>query len=148
MIKKGLPGLLVILITLAMVSCDKTEGEGGGGLDPGSDRAEVVEGFVCSGVFDNKPLGIGNDFIPDDKVYLWLSWGNVYGEHRVRFLWLDPNDHIISEQTIRFNSTSGRQVVYSFIDTTSSAPVGRWIVEVHIDGHFVRSYAFWMIPNL
>jgi len=137
----------LFVLPLLVVFCEKTEGEGSGGLDPGGTNPEIIEGFICSDVFDNKPRGIDNNFLPDDVVYLWLSWENVAGEHEVRVIWVDPDDNIIHEAKQQFDSKSGKQVTFFFIDTTSSAPAGRWIVEVHIDGRFVRSYAFWIIEG-
>lgn len=136
-----------LLGALALIACDKTEGQGSGGLDPGTTTPEVIEGFICSDVFDNKPRGIDNNFFPDDVVYLWLSWENVPGEHEVRVIWVDPDDNIVHEAKQQFDSKSGKQVTFFFIDTTASAPTGRWIVEVHIDGRFVRSYAFWILEG-
>ena len=49
--------------------------------------------------------------------------------------------------TVKFNSRTGRAVTYFFLDTTNSAPDGQWVVEIEIDGEFVRSYAFWILSN-
>jgi hypothetical protein len=137
-------GLTVFFAVLIFCSCNKTEGGGSGSLEPGKTDPEIIEGFLCSNVTDNNPVGIDNSFYPDDKVYLWLSWGNVSGSHKVKLYWVDPNDDVVSEQDESINSKSGKAITHFFIDTTSSAPTGRWIVEVHIDDHFVRSYAFWI----
>jgi len=137
-------GLAFLLISAFYISCDKTEGGGSGSLEPGSGDAEIIEGFICSHVADNKPEGIDNSFYPDELVYLWMQWGNVSGSHTVKVYWVNPDDKVMSEQEEKFNSTSGKAITHFFIDTTSSAPIGRWLAEVHIDGHFIRSYAFWM----
>lgn len=137
-------GFFASVIFLTFCACDKTEGGGSGSLEPGKTDPEIVEGFVCSAIIDNKPEGIDNSFYPDDKVFLWLSWGNVAGVHKIKIYWLDPNDDVVSEQEESINSKSGKAITHFFIDTTSSAPTGKWIVEIHFDGHFIRSYAFWM----
>ncbi len=138
---------ILSLVLAAFVACDKTEGAGGGTLDPGSNKAEIVEGFVCGDIFEDKPAGIDNQFFADDRVYLWLNWTNVGGEHEVRVIWLDPDDNVVAETAKKFNSKSGNQVTHFYLDTTSSAPSGRWIAEIQIDGTFVRSYAFWIVTG-
>ncbi len=128
-----------------LAACDKTEGAGSGALDPGANKPEIVEGFICGDLFEDKPRNIDNQFFADDRIYLWLNWTNVGGEHEVRVIWLDPDDNVITETAKKFNSKSGNQITHFYIDTTSSAPIGRWIAEIQIDGSFVRSYAFWIV---
>lgn len=138
--------LLLTIATAAAffaVSCDSTEGKGSGGLDPGSTAPEIVEGFMCAGIFNDLPVTIDNDFYVDDLVYIWLSWVNVAGKHEVKVLWVDPNNKII-ENTANFESTTGKMVSYMWLDTTVSAPIGRWVAEVYLDNKFVRSYGFWL----
>jgi len=145
---KWRPAALLLLLALPWIGCDETEGEGSGGLEPGSREPEIIEGFICGWIGDDgKPQGIDNDFIADDVVFIWLNWGNVEGNHRVRIIWLDPSDKVIAETSKSFDSQTGRWVTFFFIDTTSSAPRGRWIAEVHIDDDFVRSYAFWIVEE-
>jgi hypothetical protein len=142
---KSLSLKIITLIALSLViACEKTEGEGSGSLDPGSNNPEIVEGVLCGNIFDGNPQEIDNQFFADDIVYLWLSWKNVAGEHEVRVIWVDPDDNVISETVKKFNSSSGNQITHFYIDTTSSAPNGRWIAEIQIDGSFARSYAFWI----
>jgi hypothetical protein len=89
------------------------------------------------------PVGIDNDFFVDDVVYIWLSWVNVTGSHQVKILWIDPSEKII-EVVRTFESKTGKLANYFWLDTTISAPVGKWVAEVYLDGVFVRSYAFWL----
>lgn len=139
--------VIFFLFLLGFTACDKTEGEGGGGLQPGSGEPYLIDGFVCGGIYEGSPLAIDNNFFPGEEVYLWLNWGNVEGEHNVRIIWLDPDDDVISDMDKSINSENGKYVNYFYIDTTDSAPTGQWIVEVHIDDMFVRSYAFWMLEE-
>ncbi|MBN1999666.1 hypothetical protein JW935_19080 [candidate division KSB1 bacterium] len=133
-----------ILSGLLWTACEKTEGGGSGSLEPGTGDPEIIEGYICGWVSNNRPEKIDNSFVQDERVYLWLSWGNVTGKHTVRVIWLDPEDDVVSDQEESFNSKTGKTITHFYIDTTSTAPVGRWIAEVHIDGKFVCSYAFWM----
>lgn len=135
------------ILGIAILACDKSEGEGSGSLDPGASSAEITEGYICGGIFEDKPTIIDNTFFPDDVVYLWLSWTNVSGNHNVRVIWLDPSNDVVADYTEKFNSKTGRAVTYFFLDTTSSAPDGQWVVEIEIDGEFVRSYAFWILND-
>jgi hypothetical protein len=138
-----LPAVLMTLFTLA---CNSTEGKGGGGVDPGASAAEIIDGFMCGGVYNDLPVGIDNDFFVDDVVYIWLSWVNVSGSHEVKILWVDPNDKIVEAKNT-FESKTGKMVNYMWLDTTLSAPTGKWVAEVYLDDVFVRSYGFWLNPK-
>jgi len=137
--------LFIISLLIFSFACDKTEGEGSGGLQPESGDPVIIEGFICSDVINGKPYGIDNDFFPDDVIYIWLSWEQVSGEHDVKIIWLDPDDDVVTETKKNFNSKNGKWITYFFIDTTNSSPTGKWIAEVHIDGKFTRSYGFWIL---
>lgn len=139
--------VLALIVSLAFLACDKSEGEGSGSLDPGANRPEITEGYVCGGIFEGKPIIIDNSFLQDDIVYLWLSWENVIGNHTVRVIWLDPSNDVVADRSESFNSKTGKVITHFFLDTTSSAPVGRWVVEIEIDNEFVRSYAFWILEG-
>jgi hypothetical protein len=136
--------VFIILISLA---CDDTEGKGGGGLQPGSSDPLIIEGFICAGVDDSKPLAIDNDFFPDDEVYIWLSWEQVSGEHQVKIIWVNPDNDVVTETNSTFNSKNGKWITFYYIDTVNSAPSGKWLAEVYMDGKFVRSYAFWLLEG-
>ena len=148
--KASVPFFFLLSGWLALVlfsACEKTEGEGGGGLEPGRGSPEILEGFFCGYVFEGNPEAIDNSFFPDENIYLWLSWGQVSGKHEVRIIWLDPEGDVVTETAQQFNSKTGKWITFFFIDTTSSAPLGRWIAEVNIDDQFIRSYAFWMLEG-
>ncbi len=136
--------ITLVFSAVLWTACDKTEGGGSGSLEPGASDPEIIEGFICGWVSDNKPEMIDNSFIQDERVYLWINWGNVAGKHTVRVIWLDPDNDVVSDQEESFNSKTGKTITHFYIDTTSAAPLGRWLAEVHIDGRFVCSYAFWM----
>jgi len=136
--------LPIILMFLMCLACDDTEGEGGGGLQPGSSDPLIIEGFICAAIDNGKPVAIDNDFFQDDPVYIWLSWEQVSGEHQVKIVWVDPDDDIVTETTSNFDSKNGKWITFYYIDTTSSSQTGKWLAEVYIDGAFVRSYAFWL----
>lgn len=137
----------IIFSLLMCLACDDTEGEGGGGLQPGSSDPMIIEGFICAGVDNGKPLAIDNNFFPDDHVYIWLSWEQVAGERQVKIVWVDPDDDVATETTSSFESKNSKWITFHYIDTTSSSPTGQWLAEVYIDGVFVRSYAFWLLEG-
>ncbi|RPH97029.1 MAG: hypothetical protein EHM72_14050 [Calditrichaeota bacterium] len=135
--------VLICLLMGLILGCSSTEGQGSGGIEPGSSSPDIIEGFMCGGVYNDLPVGIDNDFFVDDIVYIWLSWVNVTGSHEIKILWIDPNEKII-EVLRTFESKTGKLANYFWLDTTSAAPVGKWVAEVYLDGDFVRSYAFWL----
>ncbi len=138
--------LLLIISALAVIffmACDSTEGGGGSATEPDISGPTIIEGFMCTDIYENGPVGIDNDFFVDDVIYIWLSWENVSGAHNVKIIWVDPNEKLY-ETADRFTSQNGKMTTYFWLDTTSSAPTGRWLAEVYLDGVFVRSYAFWL----
>lgn len=38
-------------------------------------------------------------------------------------------------------------VIYMWLDTSLTAPTGKWVAEVYLDNKFVRSYGFWLNPK-
>ena len=132
---------LFILTTL--ISCSSTEGKGGGGTEPNVSAPQIIDGFMCAGVFEDKPVGIDNDFWVDDPVYIWLTWVNINGSHEVKIIWIDPGDNLY-ETKQSYNSKDGKLTTYFWLDTTTSAKPGEWLAEVYLDGVFVRSYSFWL----
>ncbi len=138
--------VLIFLFAVSLVfvlACDSTEGGGAGAVEPSNTDPRIIDGFMCSGVFEGKPVGIDNEFWQDDRVHIWLSWENMNGDHRVKIIWVDPNDKLYETSDI-FNSKTGELTTYFWLDTTSTAPVGQWLAEVYVDNMFVRSYSFWL----
>ena len=137
--------LLVLLWagSFLILSCSSTEGGGSGGLEPSVTEPRIVDGFMCANVFDDRPVGIDNDFWLDDRVYIWLSWENMSGAHTVKILWVDPNEKLFETRNT-YKSDQGNLTTYFWLDTTSSATAGEWLAEVYLDGNFIRSYSFWL----
>ena len=113
--------LIICLLALAVfISCSSTEGGGSGGVEPLLTAPEIVEGFMCAGIFEDKPVGIDNDFWVGDPVYIWMTWVNVTGTHEVKILWIEPGEKLYeTKQT--YKSQDGKLTTYFWLDTTSSA---------------------------
>jgi len=135
--------LFLLMANIIVLSCSSTEGGGGGGTEPTTSAPQIVDGFMCAGVYEDKPVGIDNDFWVDDLVYIWLTWVNVTGTHEVKILWIEPGEKLYETKQI-YKSQDGKLTTYFWLDTTSSAPPGEWLAEVYLDGSFVRSYSFWL----
>ncbi|MBN1465377.1 hypothetical protein JXA02_06430 [candidate division KSB1 bacterium] len=135
--------LLFISVIPLIMACSSTEGQGSGGLEPVVSAPQIVDGFMCAGVFEDKPVGIDNDFWLDDLVYIWLTWENMNGTHEVKIIWVDPGDDVY-ETKKSYSSQDGKLTTYFWLDTTSTAKAGEWLAEVYLDGIFVRSYSFWL----
>ena len=135
--------LSLCLISILIMACSSTEGKGGNTTEPSITAPSIVEGFMCTGIYENNPVGIDNDFFVDNVIYIWLTWQNVAGTHNVKIIWVDPNEKLF-ETTDSFTSRDGYMTTYFWLDTTSTAPTGRWLAEVYIDDVFIRSYAFWL----
>jgi hypothetical protein len=142
LLKRAIILFLLSAIPL-IISCSSTEGQGSGGTEPVVSAPQIVDGFMCAGVFEDKPVGIDNDFWVDDLVYIWLTWENMSGTREVKIVWVDPRENLY-ETKKSYSSKDGKLTTYFWLDTTSSATPGEWLAEVYLDGVFVRSYSFWL----
>ena len=140
--------ILLGIVAGAMLfsACDSTEGAGGGGLEPSAEDQVIMEAYICGFVENDNPGGIDNSFFPDDQIYLWMLWDNFYGNHTIRILWVDPNNKIYETER-SYDVKSGRLKTYFWLDTTATAPTGKWFAEVYLDDDFVASYGFWLLVS-
>jgi len=140
--------LFAVCGALLFSACDSTEGEGSGILEPSSTEAKVSEGYICGWVDENlRPMGIDNEFLQGDVVHIWLAWENVTGQHEIKIAWVKPNDDVEVVSSKVFESETGMLETYFWLDTSATAPTGRWLAEVYLDDEFLRSYAFWIFTQ-
>ena len=140
---------LFLLLAGAMLlssGCDKVEGEGGGVVSPTESDPYIIESVFCVNVYnDSKPVLITSVFYQDDYVYLWIRWGNVEETHTVTSEWFDPDGSLQAEVDQEFTAQGGGAITWFYLDTTSSAPLGEWWVDIYLDGEFMRSQIFMIV---
>ncbi len=124
------------------LACDQTKGGGSGGLDP-EDLPYLLEGVLCADISPGQnPVGIVDNFPADSRVYLWLHWANIEGEHIIEIFWDDPEGVQQLEERLDLSTEEDRFISWFFLETTANAKLGEWSVSVFLDGQFVRSYIF------
>lgn len=131
---------LCCLVLLA--GCDSSGGEGG--TTPEEGEARIVESFTCRDVEGSgRPVGITEIFSQyhDDRIYVWISWENVEGEHVAEAIWYDPGGSKEYESAEEFDSSNGEQITWFYVEP-ASMDLGRWEVEIWLDDVFHRSHFF------
>jgi len=145
--RPALFGLAVFGLTLlGLEGCSATKGGGGSVVEPEESEPYIIEALLCSDVTqDNKPVGVSDIFAVGSRIYLWVDWANIKGLHSVEVYWFDPNGDQQFHDRREFDSQTDRQITYFYIETTYSAPQGWWLVEIFLDGKFMRSLAFELV---
>jgi len=137
-----------LFVFIGLISCSQINSGGGDVTAPNSNEPYVIESLLCSSLdVNNHPVGIATDFPAGYSVYLWVHWANVRGKHTVSVYWYDPNGEEQHRQTLSFNTQENHQITYFYIETSSSAIAGEWLVSLFLDGQFVRSLAFDIIND-
>lgn len=136
---------LAVLTLLALVACDdeQTSGDVVGPLaGPG-----VAESVLALEVVDGAPVGITDVFLQDEEVNLWVRWRRLEPPHDVEAVWLDP-DGGERATVLEITDAASEQVTVFTLELTPVSVTGRWVVELFLDGEFVRSHAFMVLELL
>ena len=134
---------LAIFITLSL-ACEESKPGAGGSVTPGTEDPRILEAYVCGNVSNGNPEYVGTDFFPGETVYIWISWDTVPDKHEFYVLWTNPDDDVVKSPTQSFNSKTGEQITFASLNTPTTAPTGRWYVEVYLDDNFYASYSFML----
>ncbi len=133
---------VVLLVACAVfVACES--GGGGGSVTPDT-SPRIVESFTCRDVDpQSRPLGITPIFSrsADRRIYVWAQWKNVESTHTASAVWYDPGGSKDLESSKEFTSPTGEQIVWFYI-SPAGMTLGRWEVELWLDGVFHRSHCF------
>ena len=134
---------IAIVLPVLVVACGE---EGGSGvLEPEADEPMVLESVMCLDIDEGRPIGIVSSFLDsDERIYVWIYWVNVEGEHTAKTVWFE-GDAILpfEEESQTFDSSTGFSVTWFFIAEPSDGfSKGEWSVEIYMDGLFERSYLF------
>ena len=106
--------------------------------------------FMCLGVANSVPIEPKADFLITDKIYCLVRWHGIsVGNHKVEFYWISPKKETQEYYKRAFVvGTSNRYDIWSwlrlregdfFMDDTF---VGRWSVQVFLDGQFITEKGF------
>ena len=106
------------------------------------DDAYIIDATLCTGIENSVPSGITNYFFTGERVNLWVTWANVSKDQKVTAEWYDPNGIKISEYSLNFQSNSDRQISISYLDLSTLANKGEWLVKLYLNNRFMRSYRF------
>jgi len=134
---------VVLAVFLPFLGCDDSSG-GEGGTTPEEGEARVVESFTCREVDGaSRPIGITEIFSQyhDNQICLWISWKNVEDQHVAEVAWYDPGNNKDYESSEEFDSSTGEQITWFYVDP-ASMDLGRWEVEIWLDDVFHRSHFF------
>lgn len=133
--------VLVLGACLAALGCESSGG--GGDVTPG-DSPRIVESFTCRQVDSQaRPVGITQVFLrsEDDRICVWAAWEHVDGAHTAQAAWFDSDGSKIFTSDREFTSPTGEQITWFFVNPAGMS-LGRWEVELWLDGAFHRSHFF------
>lgn len=148
--------LLVVSLSFVMMGCEETTSGGSGVIDVARGEPKIIDSVLAVEVRNDRPQDITDSFDSglDDKVFLWILWGNIDDTHQVEVSWISPADDLedppyhTEKRTI--SSATGEKITWFYIDAPTGGLSGErfasgyWIVEVLLDGVFERSHLFYM----
>jgi hypothetical protein len=132
---------VILILSVIFYSCDGST-SGGEVITPGVDDAYIVDAALCTGIENSAPSGITNYFFTGERVNLWVTWANVAKDQKVTAEWYQPDNTKLTDYTLYFQSNAERQISISYLDFSSLAAKGEWIVKLYLNNRFMRSYRF------
>lgn len=78
----------------------------------------------------------------DDKMYVFVYWPGLVGDHNVRVKWIMPDKQIFNESIYdtTFKSPSWR--TWHWQKMFSQLPKGQWFFELYLDGQLLATKRF------
>jgi hypothetical protein len=133
--------LLIFICSFIIISCKETT-SGGEVVTPGTTDTYIIDAALCTDIENSLPSGITNYFFTGERINLWVNWANTTKGQNVTAEWYDPNNSKSSEYNITFQSNADRQISICYVDVSTIATKGEWLVKLYIDNRFMRSYRF------
>ncbi len=146
----------LLLVSFVLMGCEETTSGGSGVIDVGRGEPKIIDSVLAVDVRNDRPQDITDSFDSelDDKVFLWVLWGNIDNTHEVQVFWYSPEDDLdgppYHKEVRNITSTTGEKITWFYIDAPTGGLSGErfasgyWIVEVELDGIFERSHLFYM----
>lgn len=113
------------------------------------DQDTNYELVLCKNVICNLPKGINDKFHTGEKIYGYLYLGNIQnGIHKVGFYWYNINNELQESYIKDINVTNESYNIWSWLRLNDNEVLydvsfmGRWKVEVYIDGVFLTKKYF------
>ena len=148
--------LLLLSLSFMLSGCEETTSGGSGVIDVARGEPKIIDSVMAVDVLNDRPQDITDTFDSelDDKVFLWILWGNIDDTHQVEVSWISPADELddppYHTEKRTFSSTTSEKITWFYIDAPTGGLSGErfasgyWIVEVKLDGVFERSHLFYM----
>lgn len=129
-------------VLLALAACGRERGSGellGPLAGP-----RVAQSVLCLAVVDGRPVAITDLFERTDDVHVWVQWEGLEPPHSVEAVWFDPSDSEVESTIIDIAGGPSERVTVFRLELAPGSPLGRWQVELFVDGQFMRSHAFFV----
>lgn len=108
----------------------------------------VAESVLCLGISNGLPDGITEVFEQSEDVHLWVHWEALTPPHTAEAVWYDPDGREVDGTSVQITGKASEQVTVFRLQLTSVSKLGRWSVDLYLDGEFMRSHAFLVVqPN-
>jgi hypothetical protein len=135
-----LAGFCVLALALTACEEERATGDVVGPLE----GPRVAESLLALAVVQGAPMGITDVFEQGEHVHLWIHWTDLEPPHDVDVFWIDPSGDELPT-SIQITDEAREQVTVFRLELTSVSELGRWEVEVYLDGTFQRSHLFYVV---
>lgn len=135
--------VLAVLVAAAACGSERASGELLGPLA----GPRVAGSELCLAVVDGRPVAITDLFERSDDVHLWVHWENLEPPHAVEAVWFNPSGSEVESTIIDIPAGPSERVTVFRLELAPGSALGRWQVELHLDGDFMRSHAFDVVPS-
>lgn len=137
--------VLVVILAATLPGCDD-ETSSGVVVGPLA-GPRVAESVLALDVLEGAPVGITQTFVQGEEVHLWVHWEALSPPHAAEALWFDPQAREVAATLLDITGQSPQQITVFSLDLTGVSELGRWDVELFLDGEFMRSHTFLVVQD-
>jgi hypothetical protein len=134
------------LLALSLSACED-ERVSGTVIGPIS-GPRVAESVLALAVIDGVPVGITEIFVQGEVVNLWVHWEALDPPHQAEAVWFDPFGNEVDFTILDIEGRAADQITVFALELTTISDLGRWEVELYLDGEFLRSHTFLVVEFL
>ncbi|MDA2915794.1 tetratricopeptide repeat protein [Nitrospinae bacterium AH_259_B05_G02_I21] len=97
---------------------------------------------------NNDPLDFKTSFSVRDggKMYVFIYWFDMVGDHRVTVKWIKPDQEVFDEETIEMEFKNPDWRTWLWPSPYKHRPTGDWTFELHFDGKHLVTKKFTVTP--
>ncbi len=110
--------------------------------------ARVAESVLALAVVNGVPIGITDTFEQGEHVNLWVHWEALDPPHEAEAVWFDPDGAEVDFTILDIDESAAEQVTVFTLELTTVSQIGRWDVDLFLDGELQRGHSFLVVDLL